>query len=67
MKACCDFFSPFFTAGGWAALGGAHYDFVKQIDAFDNYEIEVTIGGVGDKWVSQTTAGTRIRAGGLQR
>jgi hypothetical protein len=30
---------------------GASYDFRKEIPAFANYEIEMTIGGFGDKWV----------------
>lgn len=29
IRACIDLFTPMFSAGGWMALGGADYSFVK--------------------------------------
>ncbi|KAL7415350.1 hypothetical protein BDY24DRAFT_382617 [Mrakia frigida] len=51
MKACIDLFTPMFSAGGWMALGGADYSFVKEIPALAAYEVEITIAGFGDKWM----------------
>ena len=33
-------------------LGGAHYNFIREIPYGINYEIRTTIGGWEDKWVS---------------
>jgi hypothetical protein len=52
MKACIELFSPMFAPGGWMALGAAHYHYVKEIPMFSEYEIQFSIGGWEDKWVS---------------
>jgi hypothetical protein len=52
MKACIELFSPMFAPGGWMALGAAHYHYIKEIPMFADYEIQLSIGGFEDKWVS---------------
>lgn len=53
MEACIELFSPMFAPGGWMALGAAHYEFIKEIPMFSDYEIHVSIAGFEDKWVSR--------------
>ncbi|KAG8916747.1 hypothetical protein FRC00_014443 [Tulasnella sp. 408] len=51
MKAAMDVFLPIFGDGGWMPLGGAQYQFVREIPLGTHYEIQTTIGGWEEKWM----------------
>ncbi|QRW11607.1 glycoside hydrolase family 61 protein [Ceratobasidium sp. AG-Ba] len=51
MQACIDWFPSYFGDGGWVALGGAHYHYIREIPVNASYEIRVSIGGWEDKWI----------------
>ncbi|KAG8693847.1 hypothetical protein FRC08_008853, partial [Ceratobasidium sp. 394] len=51
MQACLDWFPAFFGDGGWVALGGAHYHYIREIPVNASYEIRLSIGGWEDKWI----------------
>ncbi|KAG8743798.1 hypothetical protein FRC10_011427 [Ceratobasidium sp. 414] len=51
MQACLDWFPAFFGDGGWVALGGAHYHYIREIPVNASYEIRMSIGGWEDKWI----------------
>ncbi|KAB5590484.1 hypothetical protein CTheo_6066 [Ceratobasidium theobromae] len=51
MQACIDWFPAFFGDGGWVALGGAHYHYIREIPVNAPYEIRLSIGGWEDKWI----------------
>ena len=51
MTALTGFCLPFVTDGGWAALGGGYYNYVREIPIGTNYEIWLSIGGWDEKWV----------------
>lgn len=51
MQACLDWFPAFFGDGGWVALGGAHYHYIREIPVNTSYEIRLGIGGWEDKWI----------------
>ncbi|TDL14763.1 hypothetical protein BD410DRAFT_733639 [Rickenella mellea] len=42
--------SPFFRDGGWVALGATHFDFIKEIPMFAEYEIRLHFVGWDQKW-----------------
>ena len=42
---------PFIIDGGWLALGGSYYNYVREIPIGANYEIWLSIGGWDQKWV----------------
>ncbi len=39
-------------------LSAAHYQYIKEIPMFADYEIRISIGGFEDKWVSTVAAAT---------
>lgn len=51
MKAFVEWFPRFFAEGGWAALGGAHYHYIREIPLNASYEIRISVGGWEDKWI----------------
>ncbi|KAG8973438.1 hypothetical protein FRC05_008829 [Tulasnella sp. 425] len=51
MKAAMDLFLPIFGDGGWMPLGGAQYQFVREIPLGTHYEIQTSIGGWEEKWM----------------
>ncbi|QRW04423.1 tRNA-dihydrouridine synthase 1 [Ceratobasidium sp. AG-Ba] len=40
-----------FEDGGWIALAGEHYHFIREIPVGANYEIRVSVGGWEKKWI----------------
>lgn len=36
----------------WSGIVAAHYHYIKEIPMFADYEIQLSIGGFEDKWVS---------------
>lgn len=56
MTSLIDLMSPHFYPGGWMALGAAHYHFIREIPIFSEYEVQMSIGGFEDKWVSSGQA-----------
>ncbi|KZT05050.1 uncharacterized protein LAESUDRAFT_727305 [Laetiporus sulphureus 93-53] len=44
-------FPTFFRAGGWMALAGTHYNFLREIPMLSPYEVRVTMGAWDQKWV----------------
>ncbi|KAG8981678.1 hypothetical protein FRB90_007071, partial [Tulasnella sp. 427] len=51
MKAAMDVFLPIFGDGGWMPLGGAQYQFIREIPLGTHYEIQSSIGGWEEKWL----------------
>jgi len=51
MNAIVKFWSPFVIDGGWMALGGSYYNYVREIPVGADYEIWVSFGGWDEKWV----------------
>ena len=51
MNALTKFCLPFVTDGGWMALGGGYYNYVREIPIGADYEIWLSIGGWDEKWV----------------
>lgn len=49
-------FPIFFRAGGWIALAGTHYNFVKEIPMLAKYEVYSGIAAWDKKWVSSSNA-----------
>jgi hypothetical protein len=39
----------------WSEIVAAHYHYIKEIPMFADYEIQLSIGGFEDKWVSFTS------------
>ncbi|KAF8648197.1 hypothetical protein AX16_006336 [Volvariella volvacea WC 439] len=50
-KAGLAMFPQFFRAGGWMALAGTHYSFLREIPMFAQYEVRVSVGGWDQKWI----------------
>ncbi|KAF4623032.1 hypothetical protein D9613_002370 [Agrocybe pediades] len=50
-KAAIELFPMFFRAGGWIALAGTHYHFIKEIPMLTSYEIRTSIVAWDRKWV----------------
>jgi hypothetical protein len=40
----------FFETGGYSALGGTHYTFIREIPILSEYTIESRVVGWGEKW-----------------
>ncbi|CEL58631.1 hypothetical protein RSOLAG1IB_08693 [Rhizoctonia solani AG-1 IB] len=51
MRMLLSWFPAFFDDGGMAALGAAHYQYIKEIRMNAKYEIRLSIGAWEDKWV----------------
>ncbi len=51
MDAVAKFCLPFVTDGGWIALGGSYYNYVREIPIGTDYELWLSIGGWDEKWV----------------
>ncbi|KAG8753267.1 hypothetical protein FRC11_007573 [Ceratobasidium sp. 423] len=51
MNMLLSWFPAFFNDGGMAALGAAHYQFIREIPINKKYEIRLSIGAWEDKWV----------------
>jgi hypothetical protein len=51
MKAISRFWFPFIMDGGWMALGGGYYNYVREIPVGADYEIWLSVGGWDEKWV----------------
>ena len=51
MNTIAKFWFPFVIDGGWMALGGSYYTYVREIPAGADYEIWVSFGGWDEKWV----------------
>ncbi|KII83759.1 hypothetical protein PLICRDRAFT_46932 [Plicaturopsis crispa FD-325 SS-3] len=49
-KAALVFMPAFLRVGGWIALGGTHYTFIREIPIFARYELRMRVVGWGDKW-----------------
>ncbi|GAB1524485.1 hypothetical protein RhiTH_007639 [Rhizoctonia solani] len=50
MNMLLSWFPAFFNDGGMAALGAAHYQYIKEIPMNRRYEIRLSIGAWEDKW-----------------
>ncbi|KAF9816981.1 hypothetical protein IEO21_03746 [Rhodonia placenta] len=44
-------FPAFFRTGGWMALGGTHYNFLREIRILSRYEVRVSIAAWDHKWI----------------
>lgn len=44
-------FPTLFRTGGWMALGGTHYNFLREIPILSRYEVRVSIAAWDNKWV----------------
>ncbi|KAL1408782.1 hypothetical protein Q8F55_005595 [Vanrija albida] len=55
MKWAIDNMAPCFATGIFMALGGSHWQYMKEIPMFSTYTIESRLGGYGDKWVHLVT------------
>ncbi|CAE7085824.1 unnamed protein product [Rhizoctonia solani] len=51
MNMLLSWFPAFFNDGGMAALGAAHYQFIREIPINKQYEIRLSIATWEDKWV----------------
>ena len=51
MNAVAEFWFPFMVDGGWMALGGSYYNYVREISVSADYEIWLSVGGWDEKWV----------------
>ncbi|CAE6484339.1 unnamed protein product [Rhizoctonia solani] len=51
MNMLLSWFPAFFNDGGMAALGAAHYQFIREIPINKHYEIRLSIEAWEDKWV----------------
>ncbi|PCH42824.1 hypothetical protein WOLCODRAFT_138078 [Wolfiporia cocos MD-104 SS10] len=44
-------FPTLFRAGGWMALGGTHYNFLREIPILARYQVRLSIGSWDNKWI----------------
>ena len=51
MNAVAEIWFPFMVDGGWMALEGSYYNYVREIPVGADYEIWLSVGGWGEKWV----------------
>jgi len=51
MDAVAKYWFPFIVDGGWLALGGSYYNYVREIPIGTDYEIWLSVGGWDEKWV----------------
>ncbi|KAG6860221.1 hypothetical protein C0995_015618 [Termitomyces sp. Mi166 len=50
-KAALAMFPRFFAAGGWMALAGTHYNFIREIPMLSSYEVRLSVGSWDQKWI----------------
>ncbi|KAL7411196.1 hypothetical protein BDY24DRAFT_397022 [Mrakia frigida] len=51
MKISMELFSAHFVMGGWIGVGETHYLFLKEVEPFTHYEIEMKVSGFNEKWM----------------
>lgn len=55
MNFAIDAFAPAFVTGGFMALGGSHFLYLKEIPMGTEYTMETRLAGWGDKWMHLVT------------
>lgn len=55
MNFAIDAFAPAFVTGGFMALGGSHWLYLKEIPMGAQYTMETRLAGWGDKWMHLVT------------
>lgn len=55
MNFAIDAFAPAFVTGGFMALGGSHWLYLKEIPMGMQYTMETRMAGWGDKWMHLVT------------
>lgn len=55
MAFAIDAFAPAFVTGGFMALGGSHWLYLKEIPMGTEYVMETRLAGWGDKWMHLVT------------
>ncbi|KAI0061346.1 hypothetical protein BV25DRAFT_1900560 [Artomyces pyxidatus] len=50
LQAALSFFPAFLREGGWIALGGTHFNFMREIRILSPYEVRMNIASWDNKW-----------------
>ncbi|TFY66282.1 hypothetical protein EVG20_g4805 [Dentipellis fragilis] len=50
LKAALAYFPGFMRAGGWSALGGTHFQFIREVPMFAKYEVRMSVASWDNKW-----------------
>lgn len=56
LNCALEYFLAFFRDGGWIALGGTHFNFIREIPIGAHYDVRSSFGAWDGKWVRRVVS-----------